>query len=230
MNMERKICAVVPVKEARHAKRRLAGVLGAAQRRQLALAMLEDVLAALARAPELAAILVVTIDQAAMAIAMRYAARVVRDGACAGHSGAVAAAATQLAAENFALLTVPGDVPLIEPGDIRELIAAHRSAVMASGRAFIIVPARDGRGSNAVLCSPAAAVPLRFGDDSFAPHLRAAKQHGISPCVLRLPRIALDIDTPEDLAMLLDRGAHTRAGAPLRQWRLYQRDRSKATA
>jgi 2-phospho-L-lactate guanylyltransferase len=220
MKTERKICAVVPVKDTRHAKQRLADVLDAARRRELALAMLEDVLAALARVPELAGILV-TLDRAAIAIARRHGVPVVSDGAHAGHSGAVAMAARQLATENFAMLTLPGDVPLIEPQDIRELIAAHRAA---SGDAFIIVPARDGRGSNAVLCSPADAVPLRFGNDSFLPHLRAAEEHGISPCVLRLPRIALDIDTPDDLALLLGRGAHTRAGALLEQWRLHQGD------
>lgn len=227
MKTERKICAVVPVKDARQAKQRLAGVLDAARRHELALAMFEDVLTALARVPELAGILVVTIDQVAAAVASRCGARIMRDGACAGHSGAVAAAVRQLAAENLAMLTLPGDVPLVEPQDIRQLIAAHRAA---SGDAFIIVPARNDRGSNAVLCSPAGAVPLRFGDDSFLPHLRAAEERGMSPCVLRLPRIALDIDTPDDLALLLEGGAHTRAGALLEQRRPSQGDWAKATA
>src|SRR5262249_5504665 len=84
-----KICAVVPVKDTRHAKQRLAGVLDAARRRELALAMLEDVLAALAGVPELAGILVVTLDRAAIAIARRDGIRIVSDGAGAGHSGAV---------------------------------------------------------------------------------------------------------------------------------------------
>ena len=227
MKTERKICAVVPVKDTRQAKQRLAGVLDAARRRELALAMLEDVLAAVARVPELAGILVVTIDRAAIALARRHGVPVVGDGAHAGHSGAVAMAARQLATEDFAMLTLPGDVPLIEPQDIRELIGAHRAA---SGDAFTIVPARDDRGSNAVLCSPADAVPLRFGNDSFLPHLRAAEERRMSPCVLRLPRIALDIDTPDDLALLLERGAHTRAGALLEQWRLHQGDWAKVTA
>jgi len=230
MNRDRKIYAVVPVKETWHAKQRLGPVLGATRRQQLALAMLEDVLAALARARELAGILVVTIDEAATLIAARHGARVVREGACAGHSGAVAAAARQLAGETHAMLTLPGDVPLVEPDDIRALIAAHGSAVAASGGGFQIVPSRDERGSNAVLCSPAEAVPLRFGDNSFLPHLWAAKHCGMNPCILRLPRVALDIDTPEDLALLLQRGTQTRAGALLAQWQLRQGRRTRATA
>ncbi|HEY6995518.1 MAG TPA: hypothetical protein VH397_17565, partial [Xanthobacteraceae bacterium] len=73
------IHAVVPVKDTRQAKQRLAGVLDRAQRQELALAMLEDVLAALAPVGELAGILVVTVDPAAAAMAARYRARVVGD-------------------------------------------------------------------------------------------------------------------------------------------------------
>ena len=82
------------------------------------------------------------------------------------------------------------------------------------------MPARDERGSNAVLCSPAGAVPLRFGEDSFIPHLAAARARGVEPEVVRLPRIALDIDTPEDLALLLETPAQTRAHALLQRWRI----------
>src|SRR5262249_27358097 len=145
----RNICAVVPVKETTDAKQRLADVLSGAQRQQLALAMLEDVLAALASVRELAGILVVTVDPAASAIAERYGAKSSHDGARSGHTGAVAAAARLLAAEGRDLLELPGDIPLVEADDIRQLIAAHERAP-----AFSIVPARDKRGSNAVLCSP----------------------------------------------------------------------------
>src|SRR5260370_13898207 len=98
MNARRRICAVVPVKEAGRAKQRLAGVLGRAQRRQLAHAMLEDVLAALASTAELAAILVVTADRAAAGIAGRYGAQVSDERAGDGHTAAVAAAALRLEA------------------------------------------------------------------------------------------------------------------------------------
>ena len=68
---------------------------------------------------------------------------------------------------------------------------------------FTIVPAHDELGSNAVLCAPPAAVPLRFGDDSYFPHLAAARRCGIEPTIVRLPGIALDIDHPADLRMFL---------------------------
>jgi 2-phospho-L-lactate guanylyltransferase len=216
MTARHTIHAVVPVKDTRQAKQRLAGVLACAQRQELALAMLEDVLAALAPVGGLAGIVVVTVDPAAAAIAARYRGRVLREGACEGHTRAIAAAARQLGRDG--MLALPGDIPLVEPDDVRQLIAARCDT--ADRGAFAITPARDERGSNAVLCSPAGAVPLRFGEDSFFPHLAAAKACGIAPEVVRLPRIALDIDTPDDLALLLRTPAQTRTHALLRGWRI----------
>ena len=203
--------AVVPVKERAAAKQRLARLLPEALRRELAQAMLEDVLAALAAVPGLAGIVVVTVEPAARRLAARYGARVVEDGARDGHTGAVTAAARRLRAEGQAgMLTVPGDVPLVTAAEIAALIAAHRPVP-----AFTIAPSHDEQGSNAILMSPPDAVPLRFGKDSFFPHLRAAEACGIRPTVLRLPGIALDIDTPEDLAAFLARSSRTRARALL---------------
>jgi 2-phospho-L-lactate guanylyltransferase len=61
--------------------------------------------------------------------------------------------------------------------------------------------------------SPPLAVPLRFGEDSFFPHLAAARACGIEPQVLHLPGIAFDIDNPQDLHHFAQLGSATRAGA-----------------
>jgi 2-phospho-L-lactate guanylyltransferase len=204
------IWAVVPVKEFRAAKQRLAPALSPQQRRDLAFAMLEDVLTALTVAPTLAGVVVVTIDEAAKQLAQRYGALVSSDAATDGHTAAVTAAARVLAKGGAAMLTLPGDVPLITPQDIDLILATRRPA-----RSFAIVPARDERGSNAILCSPADAVPLRFGENSFFPHLAAARACGIEPQILPLPRLGLDIDGPEDLTAFLEIQSRTRARAVL---------------
>jgi len=189
------VWACVPVKEFTGAKQRLASLLNPGQREILAATMLEDVLSALAGATLLGGILVNTIDPRAAALAERYGARVVTEGARDGHTGAVNGMARVLAAtEDGALLTVPGDIPRVTAEEIDAVVASCRTAP-----SFTIVPAHDELGSNAVLCAPPFAVPLRFGDDSYFPHLQAARRQGIEPTIVRLPGIGLDIDHPVDL-------------------------------
>jgi 2-phospho-L-lactate guanylyltransferase len=207
------IWAVVPVKDTAAAKTRLAAAVPTELRQGLALAMLEDVLAALAETRGLAGLLLVTIDPAARDLASRYGARVIEDGARDGHTGAVMAAARRLAAEERgAMLTLPGDIPLVNSAEIERLIAAHLPAP-----SFTIAPSHDEMGSNAILMSPPDAVRLRFGDDSFRPHLTASRAAGIEPTIVKLPGIALDIDNPADLAHFCQVGSRTRAGLWLAQ-------------
>ncbi|HXO89816.1 MAG TPA: 2-phospho-L-lactate guanylyltransferase [Stellaceae bacterium] len=201
--------AVVPVKERVSAKERLSPMLRPETRQALALAMLEDVLAALTPTPGIAGLLVVTVDPEAGRLAERYGARLIEVGARDGHTGAVTAAARLLAAEQRSgMLTLPGDIPLVTSAEIVRLLAAHLPAP-----SFTIVPSHDERGSNAIACSPPDAVPLRFGENSFYPHLQAAEMAGIRPNVVHLPGIALDIDNPEDLVsfMRIDSSARARA-------------------
>ncbi len=203
--------AVVPVKDLGAAKERLANVLAPAERQGLFRAMVEDVLAALAAARGLDAVAVVTRDAWAAALAARYGARVMPEPANRGHTAAVDHAIAALVASGVrAMLTVPGDVPLATAAEIEALIAAHRAQP-----AMTIAPAADRRGSNAVLLTPPGAVPLRFGPDSFYPHLDAARARGIEPTVVELAGLARDVDTPEDLAAFLAAPSATRAYAYL---------------
>ncbi len=215
------IWAVVPVKDTAAAKTRLAAALPAPLRREFFLVMLEDVLAALAEASGLAGRLLVTTDPAAIALAGRYGVQSIADGADDGHSGAVAGAAQRLAREGRGgMLTLPGDIPLVSAAEIGRLLAAHGQSFRDGAPSFTIAPSHDEKGSNAVLLSPPEAVPLRFGDDSFVPHLAAARACGIAPTVLHLPGIALDIDNPADLAHFAGLGSRTRAGLWLAEHQL----------
>ena len=94
-------------------------------------------------------------------------------------------------------LVIPADIPLIQAGELDQIFA-H-----APAEGSVLVPAADGRGTNAAFRRPANLFPLRFGNDSFKPHLAAAQATG-KPCVvLQLPGIALDMDNPADLQQLL---------------------------
>jgi 2-phospho-L-lactate guanylyltransferase len=193
------VWAIVPVKELAGAKQRLSSCLSPEERLALATVMLEDVLDAVSRVGALAGVLIVTLDPFATSLADRLGARIVSEGAREGHTGAVTAAARLLAREGAAgMMTVPGDVPRLSPAEIASTLAAHRAAP-----AFTIVPAHDDLGSNMIVCSPPDIVPLRFGEDSFHPHLDAARNSGIEPLVVRQPGIGMDIDNPVDLIAFL---------------------------
>ncbi len=193
------IWAVVPVKEFEGAKQRLSLALSPEERRVLATTMLEDVLDAVSVVGDLAGVLVVTVDPTATSLAALYGARVVTEGARDGHTGAVTAAARLLVRERQGgMMTMPGDIPRLSSEEIAATLAAHRAAP-----AFTIVPAHDDLGSNTIVCSPPDVVPLRFGEDSFYPHLDAARAQGIEPLVVHHPGIGMDIDNPVDLVTFL---------------------------
>lgn len=212
----RDIWAVVPVKEFARAKQRLAAILSPRMRQGLAAAMFEDVIQALSAARDLAGIVVVTIDPTATAMALRYGAKVWTDGARHGHTGAVTAAAHRLAANGSAMLTMPGDIPRVAVTDVAQVLAAH-----PAGAAFSIVPAWDERGSNTIICSPADLIPLRFGPDSFFPHLSVARAIGVEPTVIRNASIALDLDEPAELSQFMEKPSRTRT------WELLNRHRGE---
>ena len=191
------IWAVIPVKEFSGAKQRLSSLLTDTERQKLAEAMLQDVLEAVTGARDIAGIVLVTLDPFATALGKSIGAQILTDGARDGHTGAVTAAARRLVMEGIdAMLTMPGDIPRVTSTEIQAAIAAHSPAAPS----FTIVPAHDEKGSNCIIMTPPDAVPLRFGEDSYFPHLKAARMLDIEPTIVRLPGIGMDIDHPEDLA------------------------------
>jgi 2-phospho-L-lactate guanylyltransferase len=204
--------AVLPAKDMVDAKQRLAAVLSPAERRLLFRTMYEDVLTALSEAAGLAGIAVVTRDPEAAAVAQAYGARLIEEPANQGQTAAIERAAKTLAADGAAgMLTLPGDAPLITAAEIETVLAAHGTVVPA----MTIVPAHDRRGSNCIAVSPPGLIPFSFGNDSFQPHLAAARKRSVEPRIVELPGIGLDIDTPDDLRTLIERGGRTRTHAYL---------------
>lgn len=200
--------AVVPVKDTENAKQRLSPLLGPDQRQALYRAMLSDVLDALAASRLLAGVLMVTRDPWASAAAAGRGFQVLHEARNEGHTHASTAGARALADRGAdAMLQVPGDLPLLRGEDVDTLVAAH-----GTGRAVTMAPSRDRRGSNAVLCSPPDLLPLRFGEDSFVPHIARALSLQLQPRVVELPGFAFDVDTPEDLLLVMSGQPHRPIG------------------
>lgn len=190
----------MPFKGLRDPKRRLAPVLSLDERRGLALAMLEDVLAALRANGRFECYWVVSPDTSALELAAAQGAEPLRQQGRPGYSAAAEQAAVRArAAGARGLLILPADLPLVTAVDLDALLAeAERSPI-------VLVPALDGRGTNALLTSPPGIISYHFGPDSFQAHTRASQQQRAGPAVLDLPAISLDVDQPSDLERLLAR-------------------------
>jgi 2-phospho-L-lactate guanylyltransferase len=209
---------LIPVKNLATAKQRLAAVLDQSARTELALAMLHDVVSAIAGwsgSPERA---FVTSDPFAIELARQYDFEIIPDPANAGETAAIEMA-TQVCMDRGIdnTLVIPADIPLIQAGELQLLLA------QAPVEGSVLVPAADGRGTNAAFRRPANLFPLRFGNDSFKPHLAAARATG-KPCdVLQLPSLALDVDNPADLRRLIEQAGQTRAQNLIRSWSIDSR-------
>lgn len=184
---------LIPVKNLSNAKQRLGHVLDQSTRTELAHAMLADVLQAVSEYAR-EDVSLVTSDPFALEQASLHRFDVISDTSNTSETDAIKMATHVCVSHGVArTLVIPGDTPLIEADDLATIFE------YAPANGSVLVPASDKRGTNAVLRSPSDLFPLRFGNDSFQPHLQAAIATDTSCVVLSLPRIGLDIDNAEDL-------------------------------
>jgi 2-phospho-L-lactate guanylyltransferase len=188
--------AIIPVKRFEHAKQRLAAAVPPGPRAALAEAMLHDVLASVGEAARVEETIVVTADPAVARTARSLGAGVLDREEDGGHSedaSAGVAEAMTRGVERVVLL--PADCPLLDAAELDAHLAE------AAGSALVI-PDRHGTGTNGLILSPPDAIEPAFGPDSCARHLDRARAAGCSCEVERIDSLALDLDTPEDLAQL----------------------------
>ena len=206
---------LIPVKNLSTAKQRLAAVLDQPARTELAQTMLVDVVAELAAWTQRPACALVTSDPFAIELARKHDFEVIPDPANPGETGAIEMATQICVARGVdSTLVIPADIPLIQSRELKQIL------VHAPQEGSVLAPAGDGRGTNAAFRRPANLFPLRFGNDSFKPHLAAARATGKACIVLQLPGVAVDVDTPEDLQRLLAHPGKTRTQRLVRQWEL----------
>jgi 2-phospho-L-lactate guanylyltransferase len=182
---------IVPVKALADAKGRLAPRLDPIARRLLAIAMFEDVVAALQTTEGLARVVVVSPDREVWRRADAIGCRVVEEPpGPPGPAGLNAALVLAAAAADHGegLLAVAADLPLATPAAFaRVLDAAARAAV-------VVVPSHDRAGTNVLAWRDPASFAPAFGAAS-------AQRHLAQPGALRLDDrdLALDVDTVDDL-------------------------------
>lgn len=193
------LAIVVPVKRLSESKLRLSPALPAEARGELTLAMLHDVLTAVVEGgQELRA--VVTTDRQVEERAEALGFAVVHeegDDLNSAVDDAVAWARLRAAGR---LLILPSDVPMCAPKDVAEM-----ARLSVGLRGIVISPSREcegERGTSALVLSPPWVIEPSFGRDSFVRHREAAALAGVECRVYESPRLALDVDTVEDLEAL----------------------------
>jgi len=189
--------AVLPVKRFGAAKQRLATGLKGEHRRELAAAMVADVLEAIGRARTIKRTIVVSGDPIAQELAAEAGAEVVPDPEDAGHVEAALAGIARAEADGAErVVLLAGDCPLLDPRELDRLLTA------VPGQYVGVVPDRHGTGTNALLLNPPDAIAPSFGKGSRARHVEAARQAGVPFGIEELPSIELDLDTPADVIAL----------------------------
>src|SRR6266849_3163932 len=202
---------LLPIKDLNHAKKRLMGVLTPEERFGLAEAMLKDTIRAVQGVKRAEKVFVVTNYKPAMRLAQEAGWEILHEEEQISESHSVDAASKICEQRGIAaLLRVPLDVPLIHSSDIDELFSLDCVAP-----ALIIVPSRDGTGTNAILRTPPTLFPSHFGTGSFAKHLAEAEAAHAGVIIRRNPRLEMDVDDQADLCALLE---HDLSGTETGRW------------
>ena len=194
---------LLPVKAQAQAKARLAPLLSAAERQQLARLMFARALDVLMAARGFDRVVVVSSDEETLGQAEQAGAMTLWESSQKGHSASAEWAAEWCMADGArTLLMVPIDAPLMRPADIEMLWEA---AGAMPRPALIIVPSADGTGTNALLRAPPNVIRSAFGPDSFSTHVSRAQAGRVHVRVERPAGLVFDLDTPADVAEFLAR-------------------------
>jgi 2-phospho-L-lactate/phosphoenolpyruvate guanylyltransferase len=202
---------LLPVKDLQNAKNRLTDVLTPKERFALAEAMLADTIRAVNGVRCAEKIFVVTNYEPVIRLAEENRWEIVREDIQISESHSVDAASRICELRGVTgLLRIPLDVPLVQASDIDDLLA-----VECQEPALVIVPSRDGMGTNAILRMPPALFPSHFGMGSFAKHVGEAERIGARVIFCRSPRLEMDVDDESDLRALLQ---HDLSGTETGRW------------
>jgi 2-phospho-L-lactate/phosphoenolpyruvate guanylyltransferase len=192
------VWAIVPVKQLGRGKSRLAGVLTKSERYELNRELLSHTLETLQSVQEIARVVVVSRDSTALAIGRDYQALTVKEYGISQLNLALKRAT--IVARQYtlrAVMIIPADLPLFTSEDIRTVIQHDPSPP-----GVVIVPDRHRKGTNALFVTPPGLIDYEFGLNSFQRHCENARRIGARLVELDIPRLALDIDLPEDLELV----------------------------
>lgn len=203
--------ALIPMKSPAESKSRLADVLDARERAELALAMLVDVITACNDSEMFDIVAVVSGDSDVFWVAREHGAKPIAEPATlSGLNDDLTFGIRYLARRVGCdeVVIFPADIPLVQPVDVCSVVNALASR---DERRVAIVRATDD-GTNALGLRPPEVIPMRFGRDSASAHAAEAATAGVACVELDLERLRFDVDEAADVEALttLAVGAATR--------------------
>jgi len=191
-----RVFTIIPAKNLEKSKTRLTPILSPRERRNLSLAMLNDVIQASRSAKSVEKTVVVSPDDSILRLAEHFGLHAIRD-AEVGLNEALAQAVEWCVKCNATMsLIIPSDIPLLKSEDLDSIVALAPKKTGA-----VICRSLDG-GTNALLCKPPGLIAPMFGPQSFEAHSSEASRLGVSCLTYDSKRVSFDIDTPEDLCRL----------------------------
>lgn len=210
---------LIPIKDPSNAKTRLAELLSEAERRRLSWAMFEDVTRAIATARRPDRVVLVSSYAPGLERARQLGWDVLVEASQISESASVDWASQLLSERGFkSVMRLPADLPLVKGEDIDELLSIELRLPGA-----LLVPSREGTGTNAIIRTPPTLFPSRFGPNSLALHKEEAARVGVDCVIVKNERVGWDIDEPADVLALLQQGRNTESFAVLNQMNLSQR-------
>jgi 2-phospho-L-lactate guanylyltransferase len=190
--------AIVPVKPLLRGKSRLAEMFTPEERVDLNRQLLRNTLNTLMEIPEIEQVLVVSRDQAVLSLARDLGAKTVQENGDPDLN--IALTRATIVAKTYTtqgVLIVPADLPLLTSEDVKALLVKAVDPPVV-----VVAPDRHKNGTNALLVYPAGLINYEYGLNSFRRHCELARLVGARLEVCELPSLALDLDMPDDLAVL----------------------------
>ncbi|MFN3929551.1 MAG: 2-phospho-L-lactate guanylyltransferase [Thermoflexus sp.] len=188
------IWLLIPVKRLERAKSRLAPRLSRRARMRLAWLLTRRTLRVVARVPEVR-VLVVSADPQVLALARSMGMDVYFDEWEDLNRALTAARRYAVRHGAEAIGVLPIDLPNLTPEAIRALLQAD-----FPDRGLVLVPDRQGQGTNALLLRPPEALPFQFGPGSLKAFQDQADARGLPVRLFRHEALIFDLDTEADWA------------------------------
>ena len=194
------VWAIIPVKPLRRGKSRLAKVISPEERADLNHNLLEHSIKVLKGIQEIENIMVISRDKEALALARDLGARTVQEYGTPGLNTALTRA-VEIAKtyETCGVLIIPADLPKLDPEDIKQILKFRDNPPVV-----VIAPDRKREGTNALFLCPPDLIEFKYGEGSFEKHIESARAIGARLEICELPSLELDLDEPEDLALIND--------------------------